>query len=153
MTKLAEAPPDDVAAFLDAVPDEGRRADSWALLELLSAVTKERPYLRDGVIVGFGHYRYAYASGREGEGGKVGFAPRKTHLTLYLISGLVGYDDLLRRLGRHKAAKAGIHFKRLTDLDLDVLRALVERSLAHVDQVVAELGGLPRMSEMPPYRG
>lgn len=143
--------PDDVAAFLDAVPNETRRADAWALLDLLGGATGEPPRLWYGSIVGFGSYRYAYASGREGEGGRVGFSPRKAHTTLYLLSGLVGYEDLLRDLGPHKAAKSGIHFTRLDRLDQAVFAKLIERSLAHVDQVVAELGGLPRMSEMPPY--
>jgi hypothetical protein len=84
---------------------------------------------------------------------KVGFAPRKANLTLYLMSGMVGYDDLLARLGPHKTGKSCIYVKRFDDLDRDVLAELIERSVAHLDEVYDAAGGVPRMSEMPRHQG
>ena len=68
------------------------------------------------------------------------------------MSGMVGYDDLLGRLGRHTTGKACIYIRRLDDVDASILRQLLERAVAHVRQVEAEQGALPRMSEMPAYR-
>ena len=105
-----------------------------------------------GSVIGFGTYQYRYESGREGGSAKVGFAPRRTNLAIYLLSGLVGYDDLLSRLGKHRTGKSCIYVKRLADLDIRVLTELIARALKHIDQVERELGGLPRMSKMSPYR-
>lgn len=144
------AQPEDVTSFIEGIGNEARREDTRALLGLMRDVTGEEPQLWGSSMVGFGTYHYRYASGREGDLFKVGFAPRKDNLTLYLMSGMVGYDDLLAKLGPHKAGKSCIYVKRLDDLDREVLTTLIERSVAHIDQTEADAGGVPRMSEMPP---
>jgi hypothetical protein len=83
-------------------------------------------------IVGFGRYRYRYASGREGEWFVVGFSPRKQNLTLYIMDGFGEYDRLLDRLGKHSTGKACLYLKRLDDADPEVLRALIAHSVEHV---------------------
>jgi Domain of unknown function (DU1801) len=120
----------DVEAFLDAVPDERRRADARTLCALLADTTGEPPVLWGATIVGFGSYHYRYESGHEGTSALVGFSPRKPHLVLYLVG---GFEDrharLLARLGPHKTGKGCLYLKRLDDVDLDVLRELVDRSV------------------------
>ncbi|MGH8948219.1 MAG: DUF1801 domain-containing protein [Acidimicrobiia bacterium] len=143
------AQPDEITEFLDHIEHDDRREDSKKLLTLMQEVTGEEPHLV-GSIIGFGPYHYRYASGREGDGFKIGFAARKSNLTIYLISGLVGYEDLLARLGPHTTGKSCLYVKRLTDLDAGALTVLLERSIAHVDEVLRTDGALPRMSEMPP---
>jgi hypothetical protein len=145
--------PGGVTEFLDGIEDEVRRADCRSLLGVMRDITGEEPQLWGSSMVGFGTYHYRYASGREGDYFKVGFSPRKANLTLYLMSGMVGYDDLLARLGPHKTGKSCIYVKRLDDLDREVLAELIERSVAHIDQVYDAAGGVPRMSEMPPHQG
>lgn len=61
----------------------------------------------------------------------VGFAPRKQALTLYLMDGLDDRTDLLARLGTHTTGKACLYIKRRDDVDTDVLRELVQVSVAH----------------------
>lgn len=122
-----------------------------ALLSFMTEVTGEEPVLWSGSIVGFGQYHYKYASGREGDWFKVGFSPRKANLTLYFLSGFVGYEDLLSRLGPNKTAKSCLYIKRLDDVDRDVLGEMIKRCVAHIDQTYGKLGGIPRMSEMPEY--
>jgi hypothetical protein len=146
----ADRQPDDVTEFIDGVQNDARRDDSRRLLVLMQQVTGEEPQLWGTSMVGFGSYHYRYASGREGDYFKVGFAPRKANLTIYLMSGLVGYNDLLARLGPHSEGKSCIYVNRLDDVDTNVLTALIERAVAHIDQVWADAGGVPRMSEMPP---
>jgi hypothetical protein len=120
----------DVDAFLEAVPAENRRADAYALLELMRSVTGEPPVMWGPSIVGFGSYHYRYESGRTGDAPLAGFSPRKANLVVYLVGGYEDrYPKLLEQLGPHKTGKSCLYLKRLGDVDLDVLRQLIERSM------------------------
>lgn len=122
----------DVDAFLASVTDERRREDSLALRQLIAVITGDPGAMWGSSIVGFGTYRYRYASGREGEWFAVGFSPRKQNLTLYIMDGFDGYDEVLGRLGTFSTGKSCLYIKRLSDVDLDVLGSLVQASVAHV---------------------
>jgi hypothetical protein len=65
-----------VTDFLGSVENESRREDSKRILALMTEVTGEEPVMWGDSIVGFGEYKYKYASGREGEWMLVGFSPR-----------------------------------------------------------------------------
>ncbi len=121
-----------VEDYLNSVPDEAKRQDSFALLELMEEVTGEKAVMWGDSIVGFGTYHYVYASGREGDWPVTGFAPRKQALTLYIMAGFDQYDELLSRLGKHRTGKSCLYIKRLSDVDVDVLRELVAASAAHM---------------------
>jgi hypothetical protein len=121
-----------VEEFLDSVEHQGRRTDSFALLELMRDVTGEEPAMWGLSIVGFGSYRYKYASGREAEWMLVGFAPRKRNLTLYIMDGFEGYEALLEKLGKYRTGKSCLYINKLADVDLTTLRELVRRSVSHV---------------------
>src|SRR5262245_56801189 len=116
----------DVAEFLAAVPDPRRRADAQAVCALMADVTGAVPERWGTSIVGFGSYHYRYASGREGDWLAIGLSPRKQALTLYIAAGFDGCDDLLKRLGPHTTGKACLYLKRLSDVDEQVPRSLVE---------------------------
>jgi hypothetical protein len=45
------------------------------------------------------------------------------------MSGFAGREALLKKLGKHKAAKACLYVKKLADVDLAVLEELVRRSV------------------------
>jgi hypothetical protein len=122
----------DVEEFLNAIPDERKRADAFAVLELMKQATGEKPAMWGDAIVGFGEYHYRYASGREGDWPLTGFSPRKQNLTLYIMSGFDAYDDLLARLGKHKTGKACLYVNKLSDVDPAVLKELVRESAQHV---------------------
>ncbi len=92
-------------------------------------VTGEEPTMWGSSIVGFGRYRYKYESGREGEWMITGFSPRKTDLTLYIMHGFERVADLMTRLGKHKTGKSCLYIKKLSDVDLGVLRKIVEKSV------------------------
>lgn len=81
---------------------------------------------------GFGSYHYRYASGREGDWFLTGFSPRKKDLTLYIMAGFDGIEDLMSRLGSYKTGKSCLYIKRLTDVDLDVLEELIAGSVNHM---------------------
>ena len=46
-----------------------------------------------GTIVGFGHYHYEYASGREGDAAAAGFSARKAATTVYVVDGVGTHTD------------------------------------------------------------
>ncbi|MGI8561403.1 MAG: DUF1801 domain-containing protein [Luteimonas sp.] len=119
-----------VAAFIKAVPDPQKRADSKTVLEMMRESTGCEPVLWGDSIVGFDRYRYKYESGREGEWPIVGFAPRKQALVLYIMPGFADCEDLLGKLGKHTTGKSCLYIKRLADVDLDVLDALIRASVA-----------------------
>ena len=118
-----------VDEFLQAIPDQRRRKDCYAVLELMKKVTSEEPKMWGDSIVGFGAYHYKYASGREGDWPVTGFSPRKQNLTLYITTGFEEYDDLLNKLGKYKTGKACLYINKLEDVDLSVLQELVTKSV------------------------
>jgi len=81
-------------------------------------------------IVGFGSYHYKYPSGHEGESALAGFAVRGSELVVYMAPGFEGRDVLLAKLGRHRTGKVCVYIRRLANVDLKVLEALVARSVA-----------------------
>ena len=85
-TKPTEASPAD---FIAAIPDVQRRQDCEAVVRMMQEVTGELLVMWSESIIGFGRYVYRYSSGRTGEWMKLGFAPHKDKLTLYL-AGLAG---------------------------------------------------------------
>jgi hypothetical protein len=121
-----------VDAFLATVEDPRKRADCYTLINIMQAAAGEGPRMWGDNIVGFGRYRYKYATGRTGEWPLVAFAPRKQNLTLYIMAGFDNYDDLLGKLGKHSTGKACLYVKRLSELDMDVLKALVTASVEHM---------------------
>ena len=133
MATLKTVPNDQsVDAFLAAIEDARKRADCMTLRALMQEVTGEPAQMWGDAIVGFGSYHYKYASGREGDWFLTGFAPRKQALTVYIMAGFDDYDALMARLGKHTTGKSCLYIKRLDDVDLDVLRELVRRSVDHM---------------------
>jgi hypothetical protein len=125
---------ESVANFLNNITDESRRQDCFALLEFMRKTTATEPKLWGSSIVGFGDYHYKYASGREGDSAVVGFSPRKQNLTIYLLCNLESQEELLGQLGKSKHGKACLYVNRLDDINLPVLRELIQLSFENVRQ-------------------
>ena len=123
-----------VEEFLKTVTNEKKREDSFAILDLMREVTGEEPSMWGASIIGFGTYRYKYASGRKGEWPLTGFSPRKQNLTLYITSGFEGYDSLLQNLGKYKTGKSCLYINKLEDVDLETLRELIKQSVKHMEE-------------------
>jgi hypothetical protein len=121
-----------VTAFLNGIADEKKRQDSFTILELMQQVTGLEPKMWGDSIVGFGTYHYKYASGRQGDSPLTGFSPRKQNLTLYIMPGFDQYEALLQDLGKYKTGKACLYINKITDIDLQVLKELVEQSFDHM---------------------
>lgn len=121
-----------VTEFLTGIEHEQKRADSFALVEIMREITGHEPKMWGTSIVGFGAYRYSYKSGREGEWFLVGFSPRKQNLTLYIMAGFDEYETLLEKLGKHKLGKSCLYINKLADVDEPTLRKLIKESAEHV---------------------
>lgn len=122
-----------VAKFILSVEDETRRQDCRTLSEIMERVTGAKPVMWGPSIVGFGRYRYRYASGREGDWMLAGFSPRKRDLTVYVMAGFKRAEKTLAKLGKHRASSGGcLYLKRLSDVDLEVLEQLVRDSVEHL---------------------
>lgn len=128
-TKVHDA---DVNAFLEAVEHPKRRADSFAVLELMKKITKEEPKMWGPSIVGFGQYHYKYASGHEGDMPIAAFSPRKQALTIYLMPGFELVEELMAKLGKYKTGKVCLYIKKLEDVDMKVLAELIKLSIPAV---------------------
>lgn len=128
-TKLTDA---SVEAFLNTLEDESKRKDAQTILQMMQDVTGEAPRMWGNSIVGFGSYRYKYASGKEGDWMLTGFSPRKQNLTLYIMSGFEINADIMSRLGKHTTGKGCLYIKKLKDVDQTVLRELITQSVEHM---------------------
>lgn len=120
----------EVDAYLAGVEPAARREDAEAVLALMREVTGVEPVLWSGSTVGFGRQPYTTADGKEREWFALGLAPRKAALTLYGLTYYGTNAPLLERLGKHTTGKGCLYLKRLTDVDLAVLRELVVKAWA-----------------------
>lgn len=123
-----------VKTFIDSIDDQQKRADSYSLLALMKEVTGCEPKMWGPSIIGFDQYHYKYESGREGNFLKVGFSPRKRELSIYLMCSFEKQAETMKKLGKHRTGKSCLYVKRLEDIDLDVLKDLVQESVKFVDE-------------------
>jgi hypothetical protein len=121
-----------VSAFLKGVTDDVRRNDCQTLVRIMKAAVGTQPKMWGSRIVGFGHYHYKYATGRENDWFLVGFSPRKQDLTVYIMTGFDRHDAILARLGKYKTGKSCLYIKRLSDVDVAVLQELISASVRHM---------------------
>lgn len=127
-TKVNDA---SVEEFIANLADGQKREDSFRLLELFSTATGEQPKMWGSSIVGFGQYHYkSERSSQEADWMLIGFSPRKQNLTLYIMNGFEDYQLLLGELGKHKTSKSCLYINRLSDVDVDVLAEIIQRSYA-----------------------
>jgi hypothetical protein len=118
-----------VASYLEGIENPQRKADCLTIASLMEELTGEKPKMWGDSIVGFGDYRYKYASGREGDWFLAGFSNRKQSLTLYIMGYLEYYGEILEDLGKFKHGKGCLYIKQLSDINLDVLKTLISTSL------------------------
>lgn len=112
---------------------EPRRSEVRRLHELIRQTVPQLEPTMDFKMLGYGKYRYRYATGREGEWMLVGVASNKQSISLYVTSAdEAGYlaERYAPRLGKVSCGKSCIRFKRLDDLDLDALRELLREAAA-----------------------
>ncbi len=121
-----------VRDYMDGIEDPGRKKDCEEILSLMKEVTGEEPVMWGNSIVGFGSYHYKYDSGREGDMILTGFSNRKQNISIYIMSGFKKHEELLKKIGTFKTGKSCFYIKRLSDIDTDVLKELIQHSVQDV---------------------
>lgn len=132
--KLAEIKTKPTAAsvqdFINAVPDEQKRKDSFAILEMMRKATGEEPAMWGSSIIGFGNVRYkSPKTGREVDWLRIGFSPRKANISLYLTMDIKKHGDTLEKLGKHKTGVGCLYITKLADVDIKVLEGMIKASV------------------------
>lgn len=134
-TQKSDASVSDFIAKLRNPPLE---ADCQTLSLMMEQLTGAPAKMWGSSIVGFGSYRYTYSTGRTGDWMEVGFSPRKQNLTIYMMCGFDSFDPLhtklLQQLGPHSTGSSCLYVKRLSDLDLTVLKKLLTHSIGILRQ-------------------
>lgn len=125
-TKKTEASVED---FINSVPDEQKREDSFAIIGMMKKASGEEPKMWGSAIIGFGSTVLKYPTGRELDWMKIGFSPRKANISLYISMNAQEHADALSRLGKHKTGVGCIYINKLTDVDVNVLREMIETAL------------------------
>ncbi len=132
--KLAEIKTKENSAsvedFINSVPDEQKRKDSYVLLEMMQKATGEKPKMWGASLIGFGNVRYkSPATGREVDWLRIGFSPRKANLSLYLTMNVKEHAEALEKLGKHKTGVGCLYINKLEDVDIKVLKKMIDVAL------------------------
>jgi hypothetical protein len=127
-TKVSKA---SVTKFLAGIKDDQVRKDCKAIAVMMKNATGKKAEMWGTSIVGFGRMTY-HGKSRSVEWMEAAFAPRKGVITLYLMAGFTGFDELLKRLGKHSRGKGCLYLKRLSDVSVPTLNKLVIASVKHV---------------------
>ena len=134
MSKADERNDISVDEYIASLSDEGVKKDSETLRDLMRRISGEQPQLYGYGTIGFGVYKYEYASGRKGEAHTIAFYPRKGKITVYLMDGTKRYASLLAKLGKHTLTGYCVYIKRLSDIDLPVLTEILEKSYKNITE-------------------
>ena len=115
-----------VTDYINSIENEQKRKDSLVLVEIMQNATGETPILWSNSIIGFGIKRYkSPATGREVDWLKMGFAPRKSNLSVYISVGIKEHAEALAKLGKHKTGVGCLYINKLNDIDLEVLKGMI----------------------------
>ena len=120
--------------YLASLPADRRPA----VLALHTAIRKTVPKLTPEImmgmgspLIGYGKYHYKYSSGREGDWFLIGLCAGKSHYSLHICSADKGgylVEQNAAKLGKVKAGRSCINFKKLEDLKLGAAMALAKRA-------------------------
>lgn len=125
---------ENVMRFIETfATSEQKKQDSYALLQLMQEVSGHEPKMWGPTIIGFGSYHYKYESGHEGDAPLLGFSPRKAAISLYVFTGLKEHEQFLEGLGKFKMGKACIYANKLADINLEVLKKLMQETIVYMN--------------------
>lgn len=123
-----------VEEFISKIDNKAKQRESQDLIKLITAVTGNEPKIWGNekvpdFLIGFGKYTYNRKGSKENfEWFNVGFAPRKSKLTIYLSFDINQERILLDKLGKCKWGKGCLYINKIEDLNLDILEELIKKS-------------------------
>ncbi|WP_191566332.1 DUF1801 domain-containing protein [Metabacillus idriensis] len=124
-----------VIEFIEAVDHPKKREDAYQLLDIFTETTGYEAKMWGPSIIGFGSYHYKYATGHEGDAPLVGFSPRKAKISLYFASGETKREELLKEFGKHTNGKACVYINKVADIDVEVLKKLIQESVTFLQEM------------------
>lgn len=140
-TKVSDA---SVTDFINSFADTGqKKKDSFELVDIMEKHTGFPPKMWGPSIIGFGSYTYKYDSGHGGVMPVAGFSPRKSAISLYVFTGLEEHEHLLEGLGKFKMGKACIYVKKLSDINIDQLKKLMDASISYLKEKYGTIEEIP----------
>ncbi len=121
---------ENVEDFINNIRDEQKRKDSFLILEMMKKATGEEPKMWGTSLIGFGNLRYkSPATGREVDWFRIGFSPRKANLSLHLTINIAQHAAALKKLGKHKTGAGCLYINKLEDVDLKILKEIINAAL------------------------
>lgn len=123
-----------VSDFINGLEKESDREVSRELVNLMSTISGSEAKMWGPSIIGFGEYHYQYESGREGDFFIMGFSPRKASISLYIQPGIGFFQKELAQLGQFKTGKSCLYVKRLSDINISVLKDILKSSLKFMQE-------------------
>lgn len=130
-TRTTESVKEFINTYVD---NEQMKKDSFELIELMKKCSGFEPAMWGPTIIGFGTYHYKYASGHEGDSLLIGFSPRKKEFSLYVITPEDEHKRLLDKLGKFTMGKSCIYFKKISDLNLDILEKMCIAAIKYIQK-------------------
>lgn len=121
-----------VKEYIASIDDQQMVRDAETLVEMMQKISGQEPLLYGIGTIGFGVYKYEYASGRKGEAHTLAFYPRKGKITIYLMDGTARYVEQLNKLGKHTTTGYCVYIKRLSEIQLPVLEKIIEGSYKNI---------------------
>jgi hypothetical protein len=114
-----------VIEFIENVESPKKREDAYKLLDIFTETSGFKAKMWGPNIIGFGSYHYRYKSSHEGDAPLVGFSLRKAKVSLYFATGDTKREELLNKFGKHTSGKACVYINKVADIDVDVLKELI----------------------------
>jgi hypothetical protein len=108
--------------------DEPRRSEIKTLHEFIKKIIpKENPHILSGFI-GYGTIHYKSPSGREGDWSTIALASQKNYISIYVCASdgkQYVAEKYSKELGKASVGKSCIRYKKLEDIDLNVLKKVI----------------------------
>ena len=118
--------------------DDVRRPQLEALDARIQQMAPGLDRYVDHGFLSYGRYEYRSVSGREGEWMCIALASNKQYISLY--AGPIGLDPYRARLPKANLGRGCVRFKRLDDVDLEVIDEIIRASAASDGQRVTPGG-------------
>lgn len=125
-TKKTESSVND---FLLKIEESTKQKDAFSLVALMEKATKAKAKMWGPAIIGFGDKRIKYENGRELDWFIMGFSPRKQNFALYISGAVDKQQALLKKLGKHKTGKGCLYLNKLEEVDLAVLKEIIQKGI------------------------
>lgn len=125
--------------YIAAIPEPRRQEMEKVHAMIKKTLPAFKPHILSGMI-GYGTYRYRYASGKEGDWSVIALASQKNYISVYVCSLENGkylaevYKD---KLPKASIGKSCIRFKNLEDIEFSVLKEIIKKAgnLGGVSQI------------------